>query len=519
MADVFATAERLERAGEAFAIATVVRAESPTSARAGDKAIFTERGLIEGWIGGSCAEPTALREAREALRDGQCRLVHISPDAQLQAGREGLKLVPMTCYSGGTIEIYIEPHRPAPLLAVYGHSPVASALIALARALKYRVVAIDPRSDVPDDDSVVRDARQLRDFRPAFAVVATHGVFDEAALEHALGSGAGYVGLVASKRRAASVRAALDAKGVFAGRVKSPAGLDLGALTPEEIALSIVAEVVAARYALQPSEAGAGPVVADSGARASVVRSAESQPGAAASCCGGGGTGESPVPQAHDAASCLSGSDADAKSCCQRGAAKPLHAILLAAGESRRMNGVNKLLLSIAGKPLVRRSVETLIASGIAEPIVVLGYQAELVREALAGLPVQLVTNEQFHDGQETSVRAGLAALAPDIEGAMICLGDQPSLTAADLRELQAAFRARTRGAVLVPMFQGQRGNPIVLARSGLEAILARGGKFGCRQLTTHHSDLVETYEMSSDHVVSDLDRPEDLTAYADLGP
>ena len=183
------------------------------------------------------------------------------------------------------------------------------------------------------------------------------------------------------------------------------------------------------------------------------------------------------------------------------------------------MNGVNKLLLPFAGKPLIRRSVETLIESGITQPIVVLGHQADRVREALAGLPVQLVENANFRDGQETSVRTGLAALPAALEGVMICLGDQPSLTAADLREVQAAFRARKRGAALVPMYAGQRGNPIVLDRSGLEAILARGGKFGCRQLTTHHSDLVEPYEMSTDHVIRDLDRPEDVATYADLRP
>jgi xanthine dehydrogenase accessory factor len=490
MSDHFALAEALAKKGEPFVVATVVRAESPTSAKAGDKAIITHRGLIDGWVGGSCAEPTVLEEAKAALEDGECRLIQISPTADASVAREGMKLYPMTCYSGGTLEIYIEPHVSLPVLLVFGNSPVARALGELGRVMNYRVTNVDLTERPPLPGNVIRDLGQLERLGPGpiYAVVATHGMFDEQALARAVALRPHYLGLVASARRAAGMKRTLLGQGVDAQdleRLRTPAGVEIGARTAEEIALSIMAEIVKVRRQAS-ALVGSHPPFRPSG---------ENSEAPAHDCC------------AHALAT---------------GHAKPsapvdrprISAILLAAGESRRMGGVNKLLLPIDGVTLVRRTAETLLASGIEDVVAVLGFEADQVERALSGLPLRFVMNDAFREGQETSVRAGLAAVQPGMDGVMICLGDQPALDPGDIREIERAFMERKRGSVLVPMYRGTRGNPIVLDRNGLEQILARGGKFGCRQLTTHHADLVEPYEMSNDHVLKDIDRPEDYAAH-----
>ena len=494
MSDHFALAEELAKKGEPFVIATVVRAESPTSAKAGDKAIITHRGLIDGWVGGSCAEPTVLTEAKAALEDGECRLIQISPTADPSAAREGMKLYPMTCYSGGTLEIYIEPHVSRPLLLVFGNSPVARSLSELGRVMNYRVTNVDLTERPPLPGNAIKDLEQLEQLGPGpiYAVVATHGMFDEQALARAVALRPRYLGLVASPRRAAGVKRTLLGQGVDARdleRLRTPAGVEIGARTAEEIALSIMAEIVKVRR-----QSVALPATAP--AAQARAQKAETPPLAAA--------------PAHDC--CAHGAAEHAKP--STGIERPrVSAILLAAGESRRMGGVNKLLLPIDGVTLVRRTAETLLASGIEEVVAVLGFEAEQVERALSGLPLRFVMNDAFREGQETSVRAGLSAIEPGTDGVMICLGDQPALNPGDIREIERAFIERKRGSVLVPMYRGTRGNPIVLDRNGLDQILARGGKFGCRQLTTHHADLVEPYEMSNDHVLKDIDRPEDYAA------
>jgi xanthine dehydrogenase accessory factor len=237
-----------------FVMATVVRAVSPTSAKPGDKLVFTRSGVVAGWVGGSCAEPIVRREAEAALDDGQCRLLHITPDADSQVGREGLSVHKMECYSGGALEIYIEPYLPLPSLLVFGNSPVASALCELGRVMEYRVTVVDlgDRPPISDEDEVVRDLEDLRVPAPAstFAVVASHGVFDEESLEKVLSWDLPYVGLVTSPRRRDQVFAALTARGVPAerlARVTAPAGLALGGRQPLEIALAVMAQIVSAR--------------------------------------------------------------------------------------------------------------------------------------------------------------------------------------------------------------------------------------------------------------------------------
>jgi len=189
-------------------------------------------------------------------------------------------------------------------------------------------------------------------------------------------------------------------------------------------------------------------------------------------------------------------------------------AILLAAGESRRMCGVNKLELPIGGMPLLRRTVTTLLAAPIEELVVVLGHEAAKAGALLRGLPVATVFNECYPDGQMTSVYKGLNALTRRCDGVLVCLTDQPLLQPADIETIIDAFGRRSRGTILVPTYQGKRGNPIVLDLAHREEILRSGRNLGCKHLMERNPELVETVEMPTDHVVVDLDTPED---YAEL--
>lgn len=183
--------------------------------------------------------------------------------------------------------------------------------------------------------------------------------------------------------------------------------------------------------------------------------------------------------------------------------------ILLAAGESRRMGGINKLTLAINGEPLLRRTVKTLLASRLDELVVVLGHQAETARDLLQGLAMRTTVNAAYREGQMSSVHCGLEALARPCDGVMICLSDQPLLTAQDIDSLIDAF-AQRGGAIIVPTYQGRRGNPIVLAYAHRARILGDGRNLGCKRLIERNPELVTTVEMDNDHVVFDLDTPED---------
>ena len=216
MTNVLVEAGRLAAEGRPFALATVVDVERPASARRGDRAIVTPDGALSGWVGGACTESTVVREGLAALADGESRVVRV----------EG------GCASEGTIELLVEPQVPAPLLAVVGDGPAARTLAELARTLGWRV------------------ARELDENADA-VVVASMGQGDENTLQAALAGRAGYVGLVASAKRGTAVLADLRAQGVdeeSLARVRCPAGLDLGPSTQEEIAVAILAELVAWRH-------------------------------------------------------------------------------------------------------------------------------------------------------------------------------------------------------------------------------------------------------------------------------
>jgi xanthine dehydrogenase accessory factor len=254
--DLLHLASDLVKRSEPFALATVVRREPPSSARVGDAALVTQGGAFHGWLGGSCTQPVVVRESLRALADGRPRLIALSPDPAAER-RPGVEAFPMTCHSGGSVDIYIEPQLPAPRLVVLGLSPVAQALTRVARAMGYSVDAVDPGADraaFPEADRVFTslDEPSLRQ-RPGVAgatlsaVIATMGNDDEAAVRAALALEPAYLGLVASRRRFAAIRETLLAAGIPAAaldRVKSPAGLDIGAHAPSEIAVSIMAEIV-----------------------------------------------------------------------------------------------------------------------------------------------------------------------------------------------------------------------------------------------------------------------------------
>ena len=236
-------AASLSERGERFALVTVVRREPPSSARVGDTALVTESGEYHGWAGGGCTRETVVREARRAMADGEPRLLSLTPETNAKP-RPGMVALQMTCDSGGTVEIYVEPVLPVPRLVLYGTTPAVDALARIGEARGYRV------------------ERGAASPRGAHVLVAMMGDEDLEVLQKVLRGEPAYVGVIASRKRFAQVRETLIACGVpraAVERVSAPAGLDIGAKTPEEIALSVMAEIVQKKRRLvqkqEPEEA------------------------------------------------------------------------------------------------------------------------------------------------------------------------------------------------------------------------------------------------------------------------
>jgi xanthine dehydrogenase accessory factor len=260
--DILDIVSTRKASGEPFALATVVRTVAATAAKAGAKAVISTDGVIsEGWIGGGCARAAVLKAAREALSDGKPRLISVQPLDALQdhgvapgAEREGVRFAANMCPSQGTMDVFIEPVLPYPQVAILGSSPVAVAIAALARRVGFTTIVCAPETeqtgfaeaDQRIDGFVLPDGDRAR----RFIVVSTQGRGDEAALQAALSVKSDYVAFVGSRKKAETLKAKLAAAGMSAAalaRLKAPAGLDLGAITPDEIALSILAEIVEAR--------------------------------------------------------------------------------------------------------------------------------------------------------------------------------------------------------------------------------------------------------------------------------
>ena len=264
-AELLRMASELAGREEPFVLAVVVRRQPASSAQAGDMALITAAGEFHGWLGGSCTQPTVIREAQCALLDGKPRLLALTPDpTAAEWTRPGVAVFPMTCHSGGSVEIYLEPILPAPRLVVFGASPTARALVKLAKAMGYSVTAVSAAAAsetaaaeaalFPEADEVLADPAPLapRPRASLFAVVATMGEGDEEAIRGALSLSPAYLGVVASAKRFAQMRGLLLGQGVSAealAGIRSPAGIAIGAQMPEEIALSVLAEIVERRRA------------------------------------------------------------------------------------------------------------------------------------------------------------------------------------------------------------------------------------------------------------------------------
>jgi xanthine dehydrogenase accessory factor len=253
--DVLEEAADLARRGESFALATVVWRQGPSSSQQGSRAIITAAGELHGWIGGACAEPVVVREARQVIQGGEARLLLLGSPGQFGAAvPDGMTVVPISCQSEGALEVYIEPVIPAPSLVVVGRSPMARTLADLAKTVGWRA------------DLIAAEDFTAADASPAsMVVVATQGHGDEEVVEQAVAARPAYVGLVGSRKRGAAVLGYLADRGVardLLDQVRVPAGLDLGPTTHQEIAVAILAELVQLRAAGTLRAAGPPPAPA-----------------------------------------------------------------------------------------------------------------------------------------------------------------------------------------------------------------------------------------------------------------
>lgn len=232
----------LSRRHRPFLTATVVWARGPSSGKRGSTAVIEPDGSVHGWIGGACAEPVVIREAREAMADGKPRLLFLGTEEDIASveNRPDVTTVPISCTSEGALEVFLEPILPQPHLVVIGGSPAVDTLVSLAETLDWRV-------------DVVGDDLELPEVSGSSAiVVATQGHYDEPAVEAALATDAGYIGLVASAKRAETITGYLRDRGLDdnqVARVIAPAGIDLGHIAHREIGVSIVADLVKRRAA------------------------------------------------------------------------------------------------------------------------------------------------------------------------------------------------------------------------------------------------------------------------------
>ena len=265
---VLELAADLARRREPFVLATVVWRRGPSSGKPGATAMILPDGTVRGWLGGACAEPTVVRESLMALETGEPCLLAMG-QADERPLPEGARSAPMACASEGALDVYLQPMLPPPHVVVVGRSPAVGTLASLARALGWAATIVDDGgvgADRADGVPVVTtlDLSKVGVDARTCIVVATQGHYDEDALEVALATEAGYVGLVASRSRAVEVSELLRHRGVEPGalaRVQAPAGLDLGKIDHEEIAVAVLAELVAQRAAGRL--AGPGPSEAD----------------------------------------------------------------------------------------------------------------------------------------------------------------------------------------------------------------------------------------------------------------
>lgn len=244
-------AQELRKRNEPFAIAIVVRREAPCSGKSGDKAIINKYGEISGWVGGGCVKSIVIKEAEDAMKRNKARLVKVGHSSSSQ-NQEGVMEYKMTCLSEGTVEVFIEPVLPPPHIVVIGKSAIAKALVNLGKVAGYRMTAVASEAK-PDtftgvDELITQiNLHQVRIDQFSSIVVATQGEEDEKALEQALQQSCAYIGFIASKKKKTSVFEFLEQQGIDKKKleaVKSPAGININAKKPEEVAISILAEII-----------------------------------------------------------------------------------------------------------------------------------------------------------------------------------------------------------------------------------------------------------------------------------
>lgn len=254
---IFEQLEDLKSQDRTAAVAVVVNRKAPTSGKPGDKALITEEGDVHGWIGGGCTKGIVIKEAIASLKDQKPRLVKIAPGAETQTDQQGVKTYSMMCQSEGSVDVYIEPMIPASKIFIFGRSHIAKALCEIGAAAGYEMMVI---SDLSEHEMFPKAKKfhALSDFdtnqlKPAdFVVVCTQGEDDEKSLEAAVSSRANYVSFVSSRRKANSIYRTLKKQGTpieDLAQVKTPAGLDLNAKSPQDVAISILAEIVQEKMA------------------------------------------------------------------------------------------------------------------------------------------------------------------------------------------------------------------------------------------------------------------------------
>ena len=294
--DVIDCMARMKGDAQPFALATVVRTKAATSAKVGAKAVIRADGSMVGWVGGGCTLGAVRKAAREALGDGRARMIRVRPDAEADPAEDGTEDYRNACASGGTVELFVEPILPRPSLIVAGASGTARALRALGRNAGFTVTAAALAEDlegIAEADETLTGFELSQSPRAAasFIVVATQGKRDREALEAALRCGAPYVAFIGSRKKAADLKAQLAGRGIAAERLealRAPAGLDIGAVTPEEIALSILSEIVRERRKIAPVGLVEAPVAEAEGLEGGSVETRVVPP-AASGCCGDGG--------------------------------------------------------------------------------------------------------------------------------------------------------------------------------------------------------------------------------------
>ena len=238
----------LEKAGKPFAIATVIDTVAPTSAKPMSKAIITPDGRMDGWIGGGCAQDIIIDEAVKCIETGKSSVIRLSPDDKTESLHSYKKNVLINCESEGTLECHIEPVLPMKTILIYGATPTAETLANMARLLNYDIHVMGKNVNELPLSEGIQISNNYRSFKkPSFVIVATQGQGDLRALKAALDSKPQYLGLIASRRKGKKLINTLEAKGYSNAelkKIKYPAGLDIGAVTPQEIATSIIAEIV-----------------------------------------------------------------------------------------------------------------------------------------------------------------------------------------------------------------------------------------------------------------------------------